>query len=222
MINLFINRFKHNNTSAIKLNSNELKEYIFNLGYSDKESTVLADFLDSKNTKSESKLYYLDTSSIEFIDLKELKTYRLTDIENNQKFKKYEIENLINKVAPELDLELIYLNLEDYIFISKTNILPITDYSKTFKCYYINNGNNKFINYNIDDYLDGFYVYENTIKFGVLINTTQDIEKDKHLKNIFQRACILAHNENYNVDLDSLSKENLDLYNTIKDSENLR
>ena len=216
MINLFINRFKHN---AIKLNSNELKAYILKLGYSDKESTDLADFLDSKNTKSESKLYYLDTSSIEFIDLKELKTYRLTDIENNQNFKTYEIENLINKVAPELDLELIYLNLEDYIFISKTNILPITDYSKTFRCYYFNN---KFINYNIDDFLDGFYVYGNTIKFGEIINKIDDIEKDKHLKNIFQRACILAHNENYNVDLDSLSKENLDLYNKIKESENLR
>ena len=100
--------------------------------------------------------------------------------------------------------------------ISEIDILMISILDK------IPNWKSKLYYEVIDDFLDGFYVYDNTIKFGEIINKIDDIEKDKHLKNIFQRACILAHNENYNVDLDSLSKENLDLYNTIKDSEKLK
>ena len=211
-----INRFKSKNTKSTKLNSNQLKDYILNLGYSDKESTDLADYLDSIN---KSKYYHFDTPLIEFLDLENLKIYRLSDKEYNKRIKKFNIDNFINKISPELNLELIYINLDDDMFIFKSDILPITDYSDYFKCYYLNN---KFIVYDFDYYLDGYYIENNTIKFGVEINNTEDSDKEKHLSNVFKRACILAHNEKFEVQLNSLNKENLELYNKVKDLEQLK
>ena len=105
------------------------------------------------------------------------------------------------------------------LVIFKSDILPITDYSDYFKCYFYNN---KFIVYDFDYYLDGYYIENNIIKFGVEINNTEDSDKEKHLINVFKRACILAHNEKFEVQLNSLNKENLDLYIQVRDLEQLK